>query len=67
MLLFQYAIILRRTEKDRKDGVGEDKILVMPTTVLTKDQSMATMLAVRAIPAEHADKIDRIEVAVRPF
>lgn len=66
MKFFQYAIALHPTEDDRKKGLGSI-VLVEVTTVLAKDAAQATMIAARAIPEHALDKLDRVEVAVRPF
>lgn len=66
MKLFQYAVILHPTPKEREDGANS-KILVPITTVLAMDVSAATLQAGRAISETDLDKLDRIEVAVRPF
>jgi hypothetical protein len=66
MKLFQFAIILHPTPKEAEQGKAS-QLIVEVTTILAKDPSMAAMLAGRAIPQEHLDKLDRLEVAVRPF
>ena len=64
--IFQYAILLHPTEDENKKGVNS-QILVEPKYITANDQQAATLLAARAIPEEHLDKLDRIEVAVQPF
>ncbi len=66
MKIFEYAIILNPTVEAAKIG-DTPKLIVKPTPVLAKDPAQAAMLAGREIPDEHQDKIDRLEVAVRPF
>lgn len=65
--LFEYAVILQ--PKYDKDGevVEEGKVIVEPSTRLAKDDKQVAMIAARAIPEEFIDKVDRIEVVVRPF
>lgn len=62
--IFEYAILLHPSCDDK---VGKTEMLVAPTYVLANDQAAATILAARKIPEEHLDKLDRVEVAVRPF
>lgn len=62
MKLFEYAVIYVPTEKDKTAT-----ILVQPTTVLAKDPKSVEMLAAKKIPAEYDDKLDQVQVAVRPF
>ena len=63
---YQYLIILHPTPKERKDGKRAELIDGI-VTVLAKDDGEAMLKAARSIPDEHADKLDRVEVAVRPF
>lgn len=60
--LFQYAVIYHPRKKD------EASVLVVePKTILVLDENVAALMAARAIPKEYEDKLDRLEVAVRPF
>lgn len=66
MKIFEYAVILHPTENERERGETSE-IIVEPGTCLANDLSQATMMAGRAIPEEFMTKLDRVEVAVRPF
>lgn len=64
MKLYQYAIFcLKKNEKD----TTENKILVEPKTILAKDEKQVAILASREIPEAFLDKLDQVEIAVRPF
>lgn len=66
MKIFQYAVILHPTEKEEEEG--QNSLLVVDLkTVLAKDEKGAFIRAGREIPEEYLDRLDRIEVAVRPF
>ena len=66
MKLFEYAVIYNPTANEVKDGATSE--LVVPVkTVLATTQQNAMLLAARAIPEKYLDKLDRLEVAVRPF
>lgn len=67
MRLFEYAVVLQPLFD--KDGEQKEpgEIVVTPTTVLASSAEQATLLANRAIPEDHIDRIDRLTVAVRPF
>jgi hypothetical protein len=56
MKLFEYAAILHPTKKDKEDG-KPSQILIPPTHCLAHDILKDDVL----------DKLDRVEVAVRPF
>lgn len=66
MKLFQYAVILHPTEDEKKAGKSATLVLGVQT-VLAQDQNAAVIQAARAIPQEQMDKLERLEVAVRPF
>lgn len=66
MKIFQYAVILHPTDKEEEEG--KTSLLVVPVqTTLAKDQNGAVIQAGRSIPPEYMDRLDRLEVAVRPF
>lgn len=67
MKLFDYAVIHHPKKKDKDTETKASKLIVVPTTILAKDENTALMLAARAIPEEYVDKLDEVEVAVRPF
>lgn len=65
--LFEYAVF--KDEKLNKDGdvVDVAVIIVEPTTVLARDEQQVGIQSAKAIPDEHIDDLDRIQVVVRPF
>ena len=67
MMLFQYAIILNPSEKEKSKGEGESKLLVPPTYLMAQSEQTALLQAARAIPKQYMKCLERIEVAVRPF
>lgn len=70
MKLFEYAIIhhAKRTKKHDDEGTEpQHKVLKVITSVLAKDEREVLLLAAREIPAEYTERLDQIEVAVRPF
>ena len=64
--IFEFAILLHPTEDEEKAG-AVTQMLVEPTTVLAADVDAANILAARKIPDAHLERLDRIEIAVRPF
>lgn len=68
--LFEYAVLYhpRSTKKQDEDGtVPETQILVAPKTILGYDDKTVGMRAVREVPDEYAEKLDRVEIIIRPF
>lgn len=70
MKLYEYAVIHNplptKDEKERGEK-PRSKLIVDVTRVLCNDEKEAAMLAARAIPQEYTDKLDRVEIALRPF
>lgn len=70
MKLFQYAILYtgKITKADEEAGKGpEFRILKDITTVAARDEREVLLKAAKEIPEDYSDKLDRVEVAVRPF
>lgn len=68
--LFEYAVI--HNPKTTKDANGNDttpksSILIEPKRILAKDDKEVGMRAAREIPEDFLDKLDEVEVLVRPF
>lgn len=63
MKLFEYAVIYTPDE----ESPDKPKLVVPVTTVIASNKEGATLMAARSIPEEYVDKLDRLEVAVRPF
>jgi hypothetical protein len=65
--LFSYAVILHPTPEQLKEG-KRSQIVVEPTKpALFRSESEVHMVATQAIPSEHMEHADRLEVAVSPF
>lgn len=68
--LFEYAILFN--PKEQKDAAGNDttqptRLLVEPTFALATSEKELAMKAARAIPEEFANKLEQVEIVVRPF
>ena len=64
--LFQYAILLHPTPEECRAG-KRTELLGKVETLVARGTEEAVLHAARSIPAEHLDKLNRVEVAVRPF
>lgn len=64
--LFQYAAIYNPTKEERENG-AKAEVILEPKTVLAKSEQVAGMMAVREIPEKWAEKLDNIDVVIRPF
>jgi len=70
MKLFEFAVLYHPVAtKDQKDNGEKPKteLVVDVTRVLASDEKQAGMIAARAIPEKFTDKLDRVEIAIRPF
>lgn len=65
--LFEYAILLHPIQEDTTKAVPPSEILVKPTTILAATPQEAQMVAARAIPDRYIDRLQEVEIAVRPF
>lgn len=64
--LFQYAAFWQPTEQQVKEG-QKAKIVIEPKTILASDEKGAMIIAARDIPEEYLDKLDQVQIALRPF
>jgi hypothetical protein len=68
--LFEYALLFhpkQSKEQAERNESPKSEILISPTTVLAATPEQVSILASRAIPPEYVDKLDDIEIVVRPF
>lgn len=69
--LFEYAVIYH--PKEKKDAAGnpletKKSIVVQDITrVLAGSDKEVAMLATKSIPDEYNDKVDDVEIVIRPF
>lgn len=64
--IYEYAVLFH--PKTKKDDVPKrSAIIVDVTRVVAEKTQEVEMLAARAVPAECLDKLDQVEIAVRPF
>lgn len=69
--LYEYAVVYHPKQTKEQSDRGESPksvVVTVPTTVMvTGTDSEASMIAARSIPAEYADRLDDMELIVRPF
>jgi len=63
---FQFAVLFHPTEEEYKTGT-RSKVLVEISTIFASDAKEAGILAARQIPETYLEKLDQVEIAVRPF
>jgi len=68
--LFEYAVLYHPKPTKEQNDRGEtpkSEVLIKPTSTLATGPEQVSVLAARAIPATHVDKLEDIEIIVRPF
>jgi hypothetical protein len=68
--LFEYAIIHHpKVVKDQagNETQGPDKLLKEPAYLLAGSDKEVAMRAAREIPEAYLDKLEEVEICVRPF
>ena len=58
--LFEYAVIYTPEDEPAE-------LVIKPTTILAKSEKEANFVAARAVPDKYSDKLEDLEIAVRPF
>jgi hypothetical protein len=66
MKVFQYCVIYSPNEAAKKDG-KKAELIVPVKTILANDIQQANLLVAREVPEEYLDRLDQIDVAIRPF
>lgn len=70
MKLYEYAVIynpIPTKDQQERGETPKSELVVDVTRVLSNNDKEAMMLAARAIPDGYTDKLDRLEIALRPF
>ncbi len=64
--LFEYAVLLHPSEKEKAEG-GRSVVILEPQRVVAKDAAEVQIVAMMKLGAGLTDQTDQIEVLVRPF
>jgi hypothetical protein len=68
--IFEYAVLhhpIATKEQQERGDKPRSVLIVDVKRVLANNEKEAAMLAARDIPDEFTDKLDRVEIALRPF
>jgi hypothetical protein len=64
--IFEYAVLFH--PKTKKDGVTEPSELIVDVKrTIANDEKAVAIRAAREIPETYLDKLDQVEIAIRPF
>lgn len=64
--LFEFAVLHHPTDDEGKPN-GKSVILVEPKRVLASTDQEAVIHASRDIPDAYLDKLEQVEIVIRPF
>ena len=68
--IFEYAILLQEKRDASGNIVEPAELIAAPKHIVARDQNQATLIAGADVPQELRDdpeRMDRLQVAVRPF
>ncbi len=68
--LFEYAAIynpLPTKDQNERGEKPKSELIVDVKRVLANSEKEAAMMAARDVPEQYIDKLDRVEIALRPF
>ena len=66
--LYEFAVLFNPPKTvNGQDNTDKPKVIVQPQTLLADSDSEAQIKAARAIPEEFIDRLDQVEIALRPF
>lgn len=68
--IFEYAILFHPEERKDKDGnviPEKTRIIADVNRVLAKDEKEVALRAAREIPEEYLERLELVEIVVRPF
>jgi hypothetical protein len=68
--LFQYVILYHpkpTKEQNERNESPKSTVIVGPKNEVAVEEKHAAMIAAREIPAEYVDRMEDVEVVIRPF
>lgn len=71
--LFEYVIVYHprrpsRSKDEKDDGDGQvSEILVDLKRVIARDEKTVAIMAAREIPEKYLERLDQVEICIRPF
>jgi len=65
-ILYNYTIVYHPTDNEAEKG-EKSKMLTEPKYLMAPDHNSAFIQASRQIPEEYLDKLDQVDILIRPF
>ena len=66
MKVYEYCVVYIPTAREKKDGAIAE-IIIKPNVLLADKESTASLKAAREIPEKYVNKLDQVEIKIRPF
>ena len=66
LVLYEYVIMLQPTDAEIKEGV-KPELISGPNYEFGKDDKAIFMLAVKSLDEKYSNKLDQIDIVIRPF
>jgi hypothetical protein len=64
--LFEFAVIFYPTDEERKNG-QKAEVVIPIGTMIAKDRDVVFKKVIKLIPSQYDEKLDQVDVAIRPF
>lgn len=66
--LFQFAVLFHeKTEKSNNREEIKSRVIIEPKTILAMDDKIALLQIAKQISDEYQDKLQDVEILIRPF
>ena len=68
--LFEYAVLYHpkvRRDAQGNEVQGKDEVVVDVTRILAGSEKEVGVIAARKVPDDYLDKLEEVEIVVRPF
>jgi ABC-type oligopeptide transport system substrate-binding subunit len=66
--IFEYAVLYHpKAKKNGEEKVDPSKLIVDVKRVVAPDEKTVDIMSSRDIPEDYLDKLEQVEIAIRPF
>lgn len=62
--LFEFVVLWHPSEKNEKE---QSKVVIDRTLRLATDEKSVALFAAKQVPSEYDNKLDELEILIRPF
>jgi len=65
--LYEFAVLHHPKPMKKDDAEPKSQVIVAVTNILARDDKEAALHAARLIPEQFEEKLEEVEIVVRPF